>query len=1127
MGSPHNSFVHLHTHSAYSLAEGAIHLDDLIALCVEQNMPALAVTDTNNLFGALEFAQIAIKKGVQPIIGCQVTLENDKSIVLLVQNETGYQNLSYLISNAYLGSEGSKDTRVSFDSLQESHEGLICLSGGAALGVTDTKALKALKDIFVDRFYIELQRHGLSEETRHEESLIDFAYAEDIPLVASNDIYFGTRNMHEAHDALLCIAEGRYVSEEDRRTATKGHYFKSAEDMTALFADLPEAVGNTAVIAQRCHFLLQTKDPILPPFATEDNRSEIEELKSQAEKGLEWRLEHYAQGEDPQPYRERLEYELGVIEQMGFPGYFLIVSDFIKWTKDQGIPVGPGRGSGAGSVVAWALKITDLDPLQFNLLFERFLNPERISMPDFDIDFCQDRRDEVIRYVQERYGYDRVAQIITFGKLQARAVVRDVGRVLQMPYGLVDRIAKLIPNNPAHPVTLEEALLQDADLRAEADKDDTNRKLINIALKLEGLYRHASTHAAGLVIGDRPLYQLVPLYRDPRSEMPVTQFNMKFVEKAGLVKFDFLGLKTLTVIQKAAELIEKKTKKPLDILQIPLDNKPSYELLSKGNSAAVFQLESSGMRDILRKMGPNRFEDIIALVALYRPGPMDNIPKYIAAKTGAEEADYLHPKLQPILEETFGIMIYQEQVMQAAQILSGYTLGSADLLRRAMGKKIKAEMDAQKEQFVQGAADSNDVPQKQAETIFEQIAKFAGYGFNKSHAAAYALIAYQTAWLKANYPVEFMAATMTLDCSQTEKLCTLKQAVDRMDITLLPPSINHSLDIFSVEGEAIRYALAALKGVGEAAMDRLVKERDENGPFKDLADFMNRIDPKSMNKRQFEKLIAAGALDCIYPNRAELYENTEMLLRHASAQAEEKELGQNSLFGEAEGGADSLPPMVKAPQWGMLEKLQKEFEAVGFYISAHPLDSKAAQLSRLGIVSFIDIEEALKKSVTTRLKMAGVLIKKQEKISKKGNKYAFLQLSDSTGVYEVTLFSDLLSTHREILEAGEPLFLAVDVDMSDGQQRLTCQELGALESKLSKDIKEIHVHMSDVGSSKKLQELLQIEGKGRSKIVVCVAVQEQDNQKHVMLEIPGKWRFSEGAFQAIRSEPGIIDIQTF
>ncbi|MBI4031245.1 MAG: DNA polymerase III subunit alpha, partial [Proteobacteria bacterium] len=669
-----NTFIHLHTHSAYSLAEGAIGIKDLVGLCQDYKMPAVAVTDTGNLFGALEFAMAAAKGGVQPIIGAQVRLGLEgHQLVLLAQNEKGWLNLSRLVSDSHLEGDPAQLTHTTWEKLTALNEGIICLTGGLCGPVGQyllhnqqkeaEAVLKKLIKIFKGRLYVELQRHVLREEEAIEEGLLDLAYKHDVPLVATNDCFFGSRDMHEAHDALLCIAAGRYITEDDRRRETPEHYFKSAEEMRALFSDLPEAVDNTIVVAQRCSFLLKPINPILPKFSTKDSRTEVEELRAQAEEGLKWRLERFVAADaDKKPYRDRMEYELAMIGKMGFPGYFLIVSDFIKWAKDHNIPVGPGRGSGAGSVVAWALKITDLDPLRFGLLFERFLNPERVSMPDFDIDFCQERRDEVIKYVQQRYGHDRVAQIITFGKLQARNTVRDVGRVLQLPYGQVDRIAKMIPNNPANPVTLEEALEADADLRAEISKEETTEKLISIALKLEGLCRHASTHAAGMVIGDRPLYELVPLYRDPRSDMPVTQFNMKYVEPAGLVKFDFLGLKTMTAIQKTVDLIKDRGRN-INILHIPLDDEKTFQMLTRGEATGVFQLESSGMRDVLRKLKPNRFEDIIALVALYRPGPMDNIPRYIETKDGKAQPDYMHPKLKPMLEETYGIMIYQEQVM--------------------------------------------------------------------------------------------------------------------------------------------------------------------------------------------------------------------------------------------------------------------------------------------------------------------------------------------------------------------------------------------------------------------------------------------------------------------------------
>ena len=1124
------SFIHLHTHSAYSLAEGAIQTKDLVKLCAKEGMPALAVTDTNNMFGALEFAMEAQKGGIQPIIGTQITVGNEgHQLVLLAQTEEGYRNLCLLISDAYLQGDPQVNVHLDREKLRAHSKGLICLTGGAKGAAAQFLVhgqkeqaeveILELKKIFKDRLYIELQRHGLPEEDLSEGGLTELAYKHDIPLVATNDCYFSEPDIYEAHDALLCIADGRYVTEENRRKVTPEHYFKSADEMIELFKDVPEAIDNTIVIAQRCSYLLQAISPILPAFETEGGRSEFEELAAQAEEGLEWRLKNFVTGE-AEPYRERLKFELDVIKGMGYPGYFLIVSDFIRWAKDNKIPVGPGRGSGAGSVVAWSLRITDLDPLALGLLFERFLNPERVSMPDFDIDFCQERRDEVIRYVQEKYGYDQVAQIITFGKLQARAVVRDVGRVLQIPYGQVDRIAKLIPNNPAQPVTLAEALAADEELRKVRNSDDTQKKLIDIALQLEGLYRHASTHAAGVVIGERPLHELLPMYRDPRSTMPVTQFNMKYVEQAGLIKFDFLGLKTMTVIQKTLDMIAAK-EKTIDPLQIPLDDEKAYKLMASGNTVGVFQLESSGMRDMLRKVRPSRFEDIIALVSLYRPGPMDNIPKYVSVKEGREQPDYLHPKLQPYLEETYGIMIYQEQVMQAAQVLAGYTLGGADLLRRAMGKKIKKEMDAQRDQFIKGAQEHNNVSAERADYIFDQIDKFAGYGFNKSHAAAYALIAYWTAWLKSNYTLEFMAASMTLDMGNTDKLSVFKQDLDRMGIKTLQPDINTSSVEFKVEGDSIRYALAALKNVGAGAMDGIVQERAANGAFKSVEDFISRIDPKLLNKRQFEQLSAAGGFESLNPNRAQMAASAELLLRHAQSLAEERNSGQVSLFGEGGGNGLGMPELPKTKDWSPLEKLEKEFGAVGFYLSAHPLDSRQKQFENLKIVTFAKVEHDLAHKSAGSYQMAGVILKKQEKVSQKGSKYAFLQLSDPTGIYEVTLFSELLATSREFLEPGRAVLLRLSAETREDQTRFTAERIEPLDAALEGKIREIKIFLKGPQAAKKIREFLDIEGKGNSEVTLYLDI---ENGRRAAIKLPGRWSLSQQARNIIRGEPGVAEI---
>ncbi len=959
----HANFVHLRIHSAYSLSEGAIRLKELPGLCQRLDMPAVALTDSGNMFGALEASETLSAAGIQPIPGAAlrlalapaedrdalvtlkageaVKLEPAGSLVFLAQSEQGYLNLMDLVSKSFLETPDDEQPHISLDDLDGRTEGLICLTGGAfgplgtLLAERRTEAATALvvklKDLFGDRLYVELQRHGMPREAQTETGMVELAYTHALPLVATNEAFFAEKDMYEAHDALICVAEGAYVSQSDRRQLTDQHYFKTADEMADLFADLPEAIENTLEIAQRCAFRPHTSNPILPSY---DGLDEAAELRRQAQEGLAKRLDGYDAPASREEYEARLDYELSIIERMGFPGYFLIVSDFIKWAKTHDIPVGPGRGSGAGSLVAYALTITDLDPLRFGLLFERFLNPERVSMPDFDIDFCQDRRDEVIQYVRDKYGADRVAQIITFGKLQARAVLRDVGRVLQMPYGQVDRLSKLVPNNPANPTTLPEAIAGEPKLQEEARVDETVASLLEIGQRLEGLYRHASTHAAGVVIGDRPLHELVPLYRDPRSEMAVTQFNMKWVEPAGLVKFDFLGLKTLTVIERARQLLLQRGI-DLDMSRLPLDDAATFELLGKGDSVGVFQLESSGMRDVMRRMKPDTFEDIIALVALYRPGPMDNIPKFIACKAGLEEPDYLHPMLEDVLKETYGVIVYQEQVMQIAQILAGYSLGEADLLRRAMGKKKVEEMDRQRVRFVDGAVEK-EVDKGKAGFIFDLVAKFAGYGFNKSHAACYALVAYQTAYLKANYPVEFMAALMTYDMTNTDKLGVFRQECVRIGVDVNPPDVNRSGADFTVRDGQIFYALAAIKNVGRRAMELVEEERGADGPYKDIFDFAARVDPKHFNKRAFENLARAGAFDSLNRNRRQLFESADILSDFAATSAAEKASDQVSLFGGPDDDALARPKLASVADWVPVERLSEEFGAVGFFLSGHP-----------------------------------------------------------------------------------------------------------------------------------------------------------------------------------------------
>ncbi|MGE0658790.1 MAG: DNA polymerase III subunit alpha [Reyranellaceae bacterium] len=1142
-----DGFIHLRVRSAYSLSEGAIKIDKLVALAAKLQMPAVAISDRNNLFGALEFSQAATKLGVQPIIGCDLGIRREEEggfgaaartqspdfLLLLVQDETGYRNLMHLVSAAWLDTPAGEPAQISMAALEGHTDGLIAISGGpgTALGrlAADSQAdaARALAQrfatLFPGRFYVEIQRHGMDGERRAEPVLLDLAYALDLPLVATNDAHFADRGMYEAHDILLGIAEGAHVDDTNRRRLTPEHYFKSAEEMRSAFADLPEAVDNTLVIARRCAYMPEVRKPILPAYTKLAGRTEAQALRDLAEAGMaRLRTEKHTADDIPkEKYNERLDYELAMIERMGFSGYFLIVADFIQWAKAHDIPVGPGRGSGAGSVVAWSLGITDLDPLRWGLLFERFLNPERVSMPDFDIDFCQDKRDQVINYVQKEYGADRVAQIITFGKLQARAVLRDVGRVLGMPYGQVDRICKLVPNNPAKPVTLAEAIDSEPLLKEQIEGDDQIKRLVDNALKLEGLYRHASTHAAGIVIGDRPLKELVALHRDPRSSMPATQFNMKYVEQAGLVKFDFLGLKTLTVLEQAVQLVRQRGI-DLDLHKIPLDDARTFEMLTRGDSTGVFQLEGSGMRDILRKLKPNRFEDVIALVALYRPGPMDDIPKYIAVKNGEEEPDYLHPSLKPILEETFGVMVYQEQVMQIAQVLSGYSLGGADLLRRAMGKKIQSEMDAQRALFIEGAVERK-VPPAQAAMIFERVNKFAGYGFNKCHSAPYAMVAYQTAFLKANYPVEFFAASMTLDMGNTDKLNVFRRELQRQDIPLLGPDINRSRDVFTVEmapdgRPAVRYALAAVRNVGRVAMANLCAERDRNGPFKDLFDLAQRLDTQTLNKRMLESLIRTGALDGLNPNRAQSFQAVELLLKLAGAAAEERNSNQNSLFGDAASAPKPKLPAVR--DWGSMEKLQNEFEAMGFYFSSHPLESFGKSLGRLGVVKAAELGALIAARGETRVRLAGTVIDRQERTSARGNRFAFVQFSDQSGTFEVMIFSELLSSRRDMLQAGTAVLVTADARLDGDQVKLTGQAIDDLDKALSNTAAGLRVALKDAEAVRPLHELI-ADLKGRGRITLALELEDQE----VEMALPGGFNVPPSVRQKLADLPGVAAVE--
>ena len=1135
-------FVHLRVRSAYSLLEGAIKAEAIGKLAAAGNMPAVALTDRANLFGGLEFSNYTKDYGVQPIVGCALPVTGigegppEKwarlpAVVLLAQNLTGYLNLMALSSAAYLEIEATDEPGVPWARVTQHAEGLLLLSGGpdgpvdplfaAGRAAEGRACLDEMRRVFGDRFYVELQRHGEAREALAEPGLVAWAYDSDTPLVATNDVYFADRDMHEAHDALLCISDGVFVGQDERRRVTPEHRFKSSVEMRDLFADLPEACDNTLDIARRCAFLVKKRDPILPSFSTGAGRSEAEEMAHQAREGLAARLAVHPPSAPLEAYHERLEREIGVISQMGFPGYFLIVSDFIKWAKAHGIPVGPGRGSGAGSLVAWALTITDLDPLRFGLLFERFLNPERVSMPDFDIDFCQERREEVISYVQDKYGVDRVAQIITFGTLQARAVLRDVGRVMQLPLGMVDRLAKMVPNNPANPTTLAKAIDIEPRLKQARDEDDNVKHLLEVALRLEGLFRNASTHAAGVVIGDRPLTELVPLYRDPRSELPATQFNMKWVESAGLVKFDFLGLKTLTVLDRAVKHLARRGV-TLHLDQLPFDDAATYDLMTQGQTVGVFQLEGQGMRDTLRKLRPGSIEDITALISLYRPGPMDNIDAFVDCKFGRKPMDTLHPSLETVLKETYGIIVYQEQVMQIAQILAGYSLGEADLLRRAMGKKKKEEMDQQKVRFVDGASEKG-VPAKQSGAIFDLVAKFAGYGFNKSHAAAYALIAYQTGWLKANAPVEFFAASMSLDISNTDKLAVFYQDARRMGVKIRAPDVNRSGADFEVEDGEVLYALGAVRNVGLEAMKHLVSVRESGGRFQDLFDFIERVDPRQVNKRALENLARAGAFDSLHPNRAQIVAAADALMAYGQSMAAERASSQTSLFGgeQVEAGR---PRLVSREPWTQSEQLDEELAAVGFYLTGHPLEGMIEVLRRRRTTLLTDVLVQAEAGAEA-FRMAGVVRRRQERASaRSGEKFAFVTLSDPTGEFEVLFPPESLRRCREALEPGRSVSIRVRAKASDGEVRFFGDDAEPLDKAIENISASLRVYLSSASADMEaLRKRLQPVGgggpSGPSGDVVLIAGMTAGRE--VEIKLPGRYMLDAAVRGALKTAPGV------
>ena len=1084
--SQKENFNHLKIHSQYSICEGAIKIDELKDYTKENKIKAIALCDSENLCGALEFAEKLSKVGTQPIIGSQINFKIDDTIGLLplfALNENGYKRIIELSSLSYLKNDNLSDPHLIFDELLNKTEGLALFSGttNGLFGKLFNKGkfneiqkiYAKLKSKYEDRFYIEIQRHGDQNEIEFEKFNLSNSLNLEIPLIATNEVYYLDKNMHEAHDALICIKNKTYINEKNRIKYTNQHYLKNNSEMSELFADLPEALENNYNFPYRCSFRPLSSKPILPNISSNEGENADEILKRNSLEGLKEKFEKIFKVQNKQTdsneiylqYKDRLDHELDIIIEMKYASYFLIVSDYIKWAKENDIPVGPGRGSGAGSLVAWCLSITDVDPIKFNLIFERFLNPDRISMPDFDIDFCEEKRDLVFEYLTKKYK-DSVAHIITFGKLKARMVIRDVGRVLGLSYGFVDSISKMIPFDPSRPQNLTECIAGEPRLQKLINEDARVKKLTDLSLKLEGLNRNVATHAAGVVIADKKLTEIVPLYKDISANLllPSTQFDMYSAENAGLIKFDFLGLKTLTVINNTQKLIRKKNK-DFNIENINFDDQKVFELLSSGKTVGLFQVESAGMREALIQMKPNHIEDIIALVALYRPGPMSNIPTYNDCKHGKQEPDYLHPLLEEILKPTYGVIIYQEQVMQIAQKLSGFTAGQADILRRAMGKKKRAELERQKQSFIAGAV-NNGISKDVAAGIFLKIEPFAEYGFNKSHAAAYAIISYQTAFLKTYYPKEFIAASMTMDISNQNKLSEFYEELKRLDVNIIRPDINECFADFKTDDEKFYYALGGIKAVGFEAVSNIVEERVKNGKFNSITDFLNRINPKDINKLQLEGLVKAGAFDKLNINRQSLFNSIPNLITKSKNIFENKSANQIDLFGENENQENEI--LSNTEDWKFEERLSKEFEAVGFFISDHPLNQYKEVFNDYDIIDYqsFNTDENLKDS-----NIAATLLKIQERKTAKGNAYAVLKLTDLNSVFELFIFSDTLQLNREILKEGSSLILTLIKSISDGEnrfRRINVQKIASLKDLLNKPIEEVTFNL------KSLQELSEI-----------------------------------------------------
>jgi len=1128
--SNNQKFNHLKIHTQYSICEGAIKIEKLKDFCKEKKIPCLGLSDTSNLCGALEFAENISKSGTQPIIGTQINFKFEDTtglLPLIALNEKGYKRIIELSSRSFLENDALSDPHLDIKDLLVNMEGVIALSGTiqglfGKLFVKGrleeiTKLYKNLRSKFNDRFYLEIQRHGDQNETIFEKFNLEQSSKIKIPIIATNEVYYLTPDMHEAHDALTCIGSKTYVNEKNRIKYSNQHYFKSDEEMSTLFSDLPEALANNFNLPFRCNFRPQFSKPILPNISSDKEGSADEILKKNSLDGLKskflkvFKIDeiNLQKNEKYLKYKDRLDHELKIIIEMKYPSYFLIVSDYILWAKNNDIPVGPGRGSGAGSLVAWCLSITDVDPIKFNLIFERFLNPDRISMPDFDIDFCEEKRDLVFKYLTTKYK-DSVAHIITFGKLKARMVIRDVGRVLGFPYGFVDSISKMIPFDPSRPQSLTECISSEPRLLKLVNEDPRVKKLTDLSLKLEGLNRNVATHAAGVVIADKKLTEIVPLYKDASADLllPSTQFDMYSAENAGLIKFDFLGLKTLTVINRTQKLINKNIK-DFNIEDINFEDKKVFELLSSGNTVGLFQVESAGMREALLQMKPNHIEDIIALVALYRPGPMSNIPVYNDCKHGRQKPDYLHPLLEDILKPTYGVIIYQEQVMQIAQKLSGFTAGEADILRRAMGKKKRAELEKQKQGFIAGAL-KNGISKDVAASIFLKIEPFAEYGFNKSHAAAYAIISYQTAFLKTYYPKEFFAASMTMDISNQNKLSEFHEELKRISINVIRPDINKCFADFQFDDDNFYYALGGIKSVGYEAISNVIKEREKSGKFKSVNDFLNRVNPKDINKLQLEGLVKAGAFDSIEMNRQALFNSIPNFILKTKSIYENKATNQIDLFVSDDDQDNKI--VLNIEDWKFEDRLSREFEAVGFFISDHPLNQFKEIFEDYKIVDYVKFnsDDNLKDA-----NIAATLLKITERKTAKGNSYGVIKFTDLTSVFELFIFSDILESNREVLIEGSSLIITLIKTISNDEnrfKRINVQKIASLKDLFNKPVNEIIFNIKSVNDLDKISELVSKEGLTEVKITI------NDVDKDISFKLKNKRLIDRKAINILRKK---------